>query len=738
MFIGQGHSGKTSLKRSLKGEQFNPDENSTNGIETDPSYCKVTTEIWKILQTIKKRDSDPMPISFEKHTAQYILSNLKEEEQKKTELSKKIKRKDSARSQLKYGKVSSFGDNKEPSPQMSDGLRSGMSYVSHSDPRLPVPEDTSLPEVPELPEEIAALIEKLLQVVDTEKDEEEIYSTLWDFGGQSVYYVTHPLFLTTRGIYLLVYKLSRKLNETVSPQEKHGFFKTVKDVFCERSNMDYLDFWMSSVSSLVPQDDELQETSASALGVLPERLPPVFLVCTHADKCPHPEELARHIFGSLQTKQYGNHLLDFFFVDNTKSGGEEECSEVTRLRKEVLNIAKEMPQMKEVIPIKWLKYEKAVQALLEDGYKWIPLDKAMKIALEVCGIYSEEQFLTLLNFLHDQRILIHFDDTPELNKMVILDPQWLVDVFKKIITITPYKSSERQFTRLWLKLETTGILDERLLQHIWGPLFDNRETCASLIAMMEKFCLLCPCPSINDSQAPNEYLVPSMLMFPPKEDVTKLIESAGIPSLFLRFKSGHVPPGLFPRLVLTVTQWCTMKGYNQSHPQLHQNFARFYTHPTEGCSIILLCHSSSIEIVVHKENSTADVSSTLPPRANLSSELSYDTFQVKVARCVRRQLGLILECMKKEFHWLKNMTYEISVCCPVCCTQGSVNHCRSHHVRGCKIEECLHFWSESQLHDSQGPVVCTRCVGAGDYRVPLKLFATWFAFLDEQVRYSLL
>ena len=70
------------------------------------------------------------------------------------------------------------------------------------------------------------------------------------------------------------------------------------------------------------------------------------------------------------------------------------------------------------------------------------------IALEVCGISTEEQFLTMLNLLHDQRVLIHFDDTPELNKIVILDPQWLIDVFKEVINIPPFKKSKREHREL--------------------------------------------------------------------------------------------------------------------------------------------------------------------------------------------------------------------------------------------------------------------------------------------------
>lgn len=59
--------------------------------------------------------------------------------------------------------------------------------VSHNT-RLSIADMQNVPELPKLPEEIAGLIEKLLQVDGNEEDDEDIYSILWDFGGQSVYY----------------------------------------------------------------------------------------------------------------------------------------------------------------------------------------------------------------------------------------------------------------------------------------------------------------------------------------------------------------------------------------------------------------------------------------------------------------------------------------------------------------------------------------------------------------------
>ena len=735
MFIGQSQSGKTSLKRSLKGERFKRERIITRGIETDPSYCKVSQEVWKLGEGGDKAiNSDPALISYQKCTAQCIFTSLKE-----GIISKEMKNVDvsnlEGRIDLSYSKVS-----QEVEASNSDEEEIKLTEIKNVGMVDEVDVGPDAPEFKEVPNEIASLVKNLFQLEEAEgaQGKEDVYSVLWDFGGQSVYYTTHPLFLTPRAIYLLVNNLSNDPNVKVSPEVRRGFYEDIKDDLCERSNMDYLDLWMSSVSSLVVEDEDLQEMPASE--ILPERLPPVFLVCTHADKPfqgSDPHALARKVFGTLRRRVYGKHLVDVFVVDNTKSGSEEKCPEVDRLGKEIETVANELPQMKEPIPIKWLKFEEEMKEKNQDGHMWISLDEAKNIATEKCSISSTEQFVAMLNFLHDQRILIHFDDTPQLNRMVILDPQWLIDVFKEVITIRPYQSQERKYEDLWLKLETTGILKEELLQHVWGPLFNNRETCHTLIAMMEKFCLLCRVSSSVATDSPNEYLVPSMLKFPPLKDVNKLIDSAGIPPLYLKFKSSQVPSGLFPRVVLMVFQWCTKEFSSQAQPQLHQNFARFYTHPAEGCSIILQCHSSFIEVVVHKERCAVGLSSDGASGLNLPLESTYDAFQVYFARAVCRRLGLILECMRKEFPWLKNMVYDLLVCCPLCCASRSVNHCRNHnvHVRGCKEEQCLHLLSEPQLLASRGSIVCTRSAVAGKFKVPIDCVGFWFGSLEDRVIY---
>ena len=743
MLIGQDHSGKTSLKNSLLGKPFNPDEDSTVGIDVDPSYFKVSTQIWKAEENAENTQAtDAVKVmSFEHHAARLVAEHLKEEKKNVLEVG--------SMKSMKSGSldVSSLRNSTQLSLPSSDTSRDATESIqTPKDPKVhdrkrltddasSVPtlrrEERPFLSLPQIPDRVGALIKKLLQEVEKVQDDEEIYSVLWDFGGQTVYYATHPLFITARAMYLLVYDLNRDLHERAQPVVKQGMYKKILDGHGATTNLDYLNFWMTSVASL--GNDECQYVDLVGVNV-----PPVFLVCTHADK-PYdgadPFALAHEVFDSLQTKPYRNQLYgDVFVVDNTKSGAESECSEVKRLREKVLAVAKELPQMKEAIPIKWLEYEKTLQITMKEGHKWISFEVAKQIASEVCKIDDDQEFLTLLNFLHDQRILIHFDDTPVLNDLVVLDPQWLVDVFKKVITVKPYDQEERKFKELWRRLETTGILDERLLEHEWGPLLDQQETSASLIKIMEKFSLLCPWPS-SSASCGRQYLVPSMLMWYPLQDVIELVASAQIPSLFLRFESGQVPSGVFPRLVLQFFQWGQDEFWSPENPHLYLNFARFYTSGDDNCSVILLCHASSIEIVVHRGNLSTDLTECLSSKLNMSGDIHYDAFEMACARAVRRKLELMLECMRKEFSWLKNMKHEVGFICSICCQGHAVKFCCTHHKQGCELEECLHFWSESDLRSAKQFIRCRRCATAKNDRIYVKRFTPWISQTsDEQVQ----
>nr|XP_058947840.1 uncharacterized protein LOC131775724 [Pocillopora verrucosa] len=635
MLIGQERTGKTSLKKSLKGENFDEKEESTVGIETDSFYFKVSTEIWKggKVEGEVQLDSEDQ---FENLAAATVISEYL-----------RAQRANLTGFRQKWDSDSESDAELELEPP--DGPSS-----AHG-PTKPSSSIKSLHR--KLPEEVARLVEKMLQEEENANHEDNIYFVLWDFGGQSVYYETHPIFLTEKAIYILVSDLSRDPDENAIPPVKTGLFEDKVDIKCSKTNLDYLDFWMSSIYSLVSPD--VLGSQETAPNVVPRRLPPVFLVCTHADVPfggSNARGLALKTYGFLQHNTYKEHLYkDVFVVDNTKSGSEEECTEVKRLREEVLAVAKELQLTKEEIPVKWLRYE---NKLRKKHDKWITREEAKWIAFEDCGIQEDDEFSTLLNFLHDQRIVIHFSGSPELERMVILDPQWLVDVLKNVITVRRFKHTEHPVKDLWIQLEETGILDEKLIDHAWRDLLDNQESHKSLIAIMERLSLISPWPSSKDSK---QYLVPSMLMSPPTDDVLQLLDSVNVPSLFVTFASGRVPPGLFSRLILHFLQWCGEEWKSKVSPELFHNFAMFHILPDQGISVIFWCHSTAIEVAVYSGDN--------------------DEKRADICRAVHWKLRFILECMRKEFHWLNNVKYDMCVCCPVCSRPGSVK-CRDHDARG--------------------------------------------------------
>ena len=692
MIIGQARTGKTSLKRSLKGELFNPNEKSTEGIETDPSYFKVSTDVWRTGKNGTGTESEPT-FSFEHQAAQLIVERLEERmagSSNAEELSP-----NSNNAATEPPKVSDEHTNSiiiELSPQDTKLVEKDKADLEEpSAERMTSSRQVSHDHlrVLKLPEDIAALVQRLLEKNDNDKD--DIYSIIWDFGGQSVYYDTHPIFLTRKAIYILACNLSCDPYQKADPPTKKGMGENLEDVCCSKTNLDYLDFWMSSVYSLVRPD------------VVSKKLPVVFLACTHADKQSQNANPSK-IYDSLKGKVYKELLKGLFVVDNTKSGSDDECRGVKKLREKVLSVAKTLPQMEEAIPLKWLKFEKVLYLLSQDGYKWIPIEKARQIATEECGISDDEETIrTLLDFLHDQRVLIHFSDSPELKSLVILSPQWLIDVFKEVITVKSWEDVEG-FGDLWSSFQKTGILDEKVLDDAWRSLIDtddNRETCKStLISIMERFNLLFSWPSSDGTT--KQYLVPSMLMSPPTEQVRKHLDCVRIPSLFVAFGSRRVPSGFFSRLLLLFYRLCQKEWKRDVNPQLFKDFAMFHILPERAISLVFMLHTSSIEIVFHDGKDARDLTTS---------------------RTIYSQLECLLERICKEFFWLKHVKHRMCVCCPVCSQDDFT--CRAHGMRGC---ECLHFLSQSELREwpyCNKPGIC------GDPTITITMFEHWFALSDS-------
>ena len=722
MLIGQSGAGKTSTKKSLKGICFDPEEDSTIGIDVDHSYFKVSTETWRTGEQNQHRNraSDSANF-FQYHVGRCMADNLKTQgknSQPNTATEKSLNSEiiEAPRQPITIKESVEGEDIKTPLVVQKEeaAMRLQQDSVNTTSRNELIQQSHGI-SPSTVPEEVAAVTERFLRE-DARDKREDIHFTFWDFAGQSVYYETHSIFLTERAIFLLVCDLSLNPDDEAKPVSRQGVYHESEESCNLKTNFDYLDFWMRSVASLAINKVEGSRSEESS----PEKLPSVFLVCTHGDK-PYdgsdPKKMAGKIFGRLKRRPYGAHLCDVFFVDNTSLRIKDiDCSEIERLRQEIFSKANELPFINETIPINWLKFENALQVKQEMGNKHISLETARNVAKKDFKIVKKVEFKTLMNYLHDVRSLIHYEDTVELNKLVVLDLQWLVDVFKKVITVAPYDPKEKKYWDLWCELESTGVLAEKLVAHVWAPLSEDKETLESVIGIMERFSLLCPW-SVQSSNE-NQYLVPSMLKALPTTEILELVKSANIPSLFVKFSNGQVPPGFFHRLLVQFIQWGKEKFFSVVEtPQLFKGFARFYT-SEDACSVIFVCHSSSVEVVVHGGNSAH-----CPP----SSE------EVICASQVCRQLSLILECMRNQFPWLRNMRYERCVICPVCSKEREVRRCRTHGRGICKQEQCLHFWTVSELCSNARNISCKRSPVARCTTVQTEQFSPWFPAARQQV-----
>ena len=300
MVIGQDRSGKTSLKNSMMGKPFNPDEDSTVGIDVGPSHFNVSNDICMPGENTVNSQAQidfREALYFEHHMARLVVEGLtpRNIDSKENLPSKKAK--------IASSRVAS-----------KNAIESVQESGAYSAARQ---EENCIVKIPD---DIAKRIINLLKEVGKERvgDDAEMYSVVWDFAGQPVYYATHPLFPTQRAVYLLVFDLSRGLHARADPTVKQGMYSMILDNHDCKSNLDYLDFWMTWIASIANQDENQQ----IRLGQSPINVPPVFLVCTHADQpCggADPFVLAREVFGSLKTKPYKNQLYkDVIVVDNTK------------------------------------------------------------------------------------------------------------------------------------------------------------------------------------------------------------------------------------------------------------------------------------------------------------------------------------------------------------------------------------------------------------------------------------
>ena len=313
-------------------------------------------------------------------------------------------------------------------PTQDFSISSEDSVDGYQERRTPKPDIT-------MPKELTPLVAEFLrrqESQDGEGNDRETVLDIWDFAGQHLYYATHPVFFSHKAVYLLVHNLSKNLDELAEPSVKHGGRHTVplKNTSHE-TNLDMLLSWLVSIHSIrLPSvDQDFINTCRSTLRCLP---PPVLLVGTHADmvSAGDIEEAHAKMTSNLKGKAFqGDVLGRFYKVDNTKSS---DSPGVRDIQLKVWDISSSGLDCFADLPVKWFNFEKALKELATEKF-YLTLSEIQNVARQDCFIEDDKQLDAMLNYYHDLGLIVRFRDT------VVLDTQWLINLFKNLSTIRPYQ-----------------------------------------------------------------------------------------------------------------------------------------------------------------------------------------------------------------------------------------------------------------------------------------------------------
>ena len=190
---------------------------------------------------------------------------------------------------------------------------------SVSEPTLTGPDYELVVDTTSPPEEIKERAVNLIKYMkgDDVKPEESVVSIeLWDFAGQHLYYASHPVFLSSRALYILVCNLSKSLHDTAKPCVRQGSRNVDLENPNGETNLENLLSWLSTVHSVAQMR---RETCDDVEEEVPHLRPPVIIVGTHADK---PFEdiatMKTEIQNAIAGKDYEGHVeRPIFSIDNT-------------------------------------------------------------------------------------------------------------------------------------------------------------------------------------------------------------------------------------------------------------------------------------------------------------------------------------------------------------------------------------------------------------------------------------
>lgn len=253
----------------------------------------------------------------------------------------------------------------------------------------------------------------------------------------------------------------------------------------------------------------------------------------------------------LADKKVNVHLIgEDFAINNTK-----QDKRLKRLKEKIHEVASKQKYWGEAIPARWIALENILMQRKKQDNKIISFDDV--VDYDKCSdmpIRDEMELQLFLQFEHDLGNIIFFKDE-NLRQFVILQPQWLVDAFRCIITAKEFCTMNIQMRREWDEFYKEGILRQSLIDYVWQLEANHQfyENKTHLLGLMEKIDIIAKPVKISSDHSDHVqfYLSPCLLRKSfPEEDLLLLTkEATHSPTLCYVFTDKFVPPAVFHRLL---------------------------------------------------------------------------------------------------------------------------------------------------------------------------------------------
>ncbi|XP_061194471.1 uncharacterized protein LOC133202634 [Saccostrea echinata] len=520
---------------------------------------------------------------------------------------------------------------------------------------------------------VSTLVSRAKVPSSEERIERLVPITIWDFGGQEVFYTTHQTFLSANCIYMMAFNLFEFWQEADSNKRSN-------------TTLDTITFWINSVVTY-------------ARHAVPG-YPKIVLIGTHADCFPVEEKgkilwmifqkLEKYFRRSVQRQHLiisPRHFLD---------ARDAESVPFDLLRQCVMEIAESLPDWGLPIPHKWIVLENIVADLRSCGCKIVSVNKLQSM-LEDEFYFKRQEIEDFLTFQQSVSKILYFKDS-FLNENIILDPSWVIDALSSFITderILCYDINQRSLG--WNNLRECGQLRMNLIDEVWK----NSNFYPFKDYLLD---VLCRLDLITRSKHRDFFYVPGMVKEKCPEKIISDIHSStevGLVSFKISFKNNFLPPAIYNRMV---TAFLSMfESSSQSSTQLFSN-----------CAIFEL--SRSRWTILHKQGYEIEIFTYICDRRGRAADI----------KSFRMVYSITLDCLKdlmKIYSAFQNVSVRQSdlpfeVRCQGCrisqcyISKGDFHElecfrCPIHGEYLCSVETLEEIFGSKEFKEENGPFVNT-------------------------------